>query len=50
MLKKFFAWLEKGAYDAVMRGVSRAVEAVTDGQVVAEPPLLEGPKEKKRGK
>jgi len=51
MLSKFFAWLESGAYQAVMRGVNRAVQEVTGGEVevlALEPP--EKPKAKRTRK
>jgi hypothetical protein len=36
MLRKFFLWLEQGAYGAICRGCQRAVEDLSGGDVVLD--------------
>ncbi len=36
MLRKFFLWLEQGAYRAICRGCQRAVEDLSGGNVVLD--------------
>ena len=36
MLRRFFLWLEQGAYTAVCRGCQRAVEDLSGGEVVLD--------------
>ena len=33
MMRKFFVWLERGAYGAICRGCQRAVEDLSGGDV-----------------
>jgi hypothetical protein len=44
MLRRFYLWLEQGAYHAICRGCQRAVTDLSGGQVeleVESTPLLE---------
>jgi len=36
MLRRFFLWLEQGAYGAICRGCQRAVEDLSGGKVVLD--------------
>ena len=36
MLRRFFLWLEQGAYTAVCRGCQRAVEDLSGGEAVLD--------------
>ena len=42
MLRRFYVWLEQGAYRAICRGCQRAVEDLSGGDLVldVEPTLL----------
>ena len=36
MLRKFFLWLEQGAYGAICRGCQRAVDDISGGDIVLD--------------
>lgn len=50
MIERLWKWLEDGAYNAILRGCRRAATEITGGDVDAEPPKLEPPAKKPRGK
>jgi hypothetical protein len=50
MIERFLKWLEDGAYNAILRGVRRAITDVSQGELDPDPPKLEPPAKRRSAK